>query len=91
MLWQRFRRGIETVSKTRRVRGPVPVSYTHLKVYGDINAACYAGRAYEVVKEAVKQPGYAMWKEYCYPAILYEYLEYIIEDAVRDYNVLSME
>ena len=61
------------------------------KVYGDINAACYAGRAYEVVKEAVKQPGYAMWKEYCYPAILYEYLEYIIEDAVRDYNVLSME
>ena len=61
------------------------------KVYGDLNAACYGGRAYEVVKEAVKQPGYAMWKEYCYPAILYEYLEYIIEDAVRDYNVLSME
>ena len=26
------------------------------KVYGDINAACYGGRAYEVVKEAVKQP-----------------------------------
>ena len=61
------------------------------KVYGDINAACYAGRAYEVVKEAVKQPGYAMWKEYCYPSILYEYLEYIIEDAVQDYNVLSIE
>ena len=61
------------------------------KVYGDINAACYAGRAYEVVKEAVKQPGYAMWKEYCYPSILYEYLEYIIEDAVQDYNVLGME
>ena len=38
-----------------------------------------------------KAAGYAMWKEYCYPAILYEYLEYIIEDAVRDYNVLSME
>ena len=61
------------------------------KVYGDINAACYAGRAYEVVKEAVKQPGYAMWKEYCYPSILYEYLEYIIDDAVQDYNVLGME
>ena len=59
------------------------------KVYADINAACYAGRAYEVVEEAVKQPGYGMWQEYCYPAILYEYLEYIVEDAVKDYNSLS--
>ena len=61
------------------------------KVYADINAACYAGRAYEVVEEAVKQPGYGMWQEYCYPAILYEYLEYIVEDAVKDYNSLSAE
>ena len=61
------------------------------KVYADINAACYAGRAYEVVEDAVKQPGYGMWQEYCYPAILYEYLEYIVEDAVQDYNSLSAE
>lgn len=61
------------------------------KVYGDINAACYGGRAYEVVDETVKEPGYAMWKEYCYPSILYEYLEYIIEDAVKDYNSLSVQ
>lgn len=60
-------------------------------VYSDINAACYGGKAYEVVKEAVKQPGYGMWKEYCYPSVLYEYLEYIIEDAVKDYNSLSLE
>lgn len=60
-------------------------------VYADINTACYAGKAYEVVKEAVKQPGYAMWQEYCYPAILYQYLEYIIDDAVKDYNSLSMD
>ena len=60
-----------------------PVSYTHLDVYKR------QGRAYEVVEEAVKQPGYGMWQEYCYPAILYEYLEYIVEDAVKDYNSLS--
>ena len=44
-----------------------------------------------MVEEAVKQPGYGMWQEYCYPAILYEYLEYIVEDAVKDYNSLSAE
>lgn len=61
------------------------------KVYADINAACYAGKAYEVVEEAVKEPGYGMWKEYCYPIILYQYLEYIVEDAVMDYNHLIRE
>lgn len=61
------------------------------RVYGDLNAACYAGKAYEVVKKAKEQPGYQMWREYCYPAILYEYLEYIVEDAVQDYNTLHVE
>lgn len=61
------------------------------KVYADINAACYAGKAYEVVERVVKEPGYKMWQEYCYPGILYEYLEYIVEDAVKDYNSLSVE
>ena len=32
-----------------------------------------------------------MWQEYCYPSILYEYLEYIVEDAVKDYNSLAVE
>lgn len=61
------------------------------KVYADINTACYAGKAYEVVERAVKEPGYGMWQEFCYPAILYEYLEYIVEDAVKDYNSLAVE
>ena len=61
------------------------------KVYADINAACYAGKAYEVAGRTVKEPGYKMWQEYCYPSILYEYLEYIVEDAVKDYNSLAVE
>lgn len=61
------------------------------QVYADINAACYGGKAYEVVEEAVKQPGYKLWQEYCYPMIPYEYLEYIVEDAVKDYNHITTD
>ncbi len=39
----------------------------------------------------MKQPGYKLWQEYCYPIIPYEYLEYIVEDAVKDYNYLSVD
>ncbi len=60
------------------------------QVYADINAACYAGRAADIVDEAVERPGYKMWQEYCYPQVLFEYLEYIVEDAVKDYNVLEV-
>lgn len=61
------------------------------KVYADINTACYAGKAYEVVQRTVNEPGYKMWQEYCYPSILYEYLEYMVEDAVKDYNSLTAQ
>lgn len=61
------------------------------QVYADINAACYAGKAVDVVEEAKERPAYKMWQEYCYPAVLFEYLEYIVEDAVKDYNVLEVD
>lgn len=60
-------------------------------VYGRIKAAYYGGRAVEAVEEALKDPGYEMWNEYCYPIIPYEYLEYMVEDGIRDYNRLSVE
>jgi hypothetical protein len=59
------------------------------EVYADLNAACYGGKAYEIVEEMVQKKGYDMWKEYCYPILLYQYLECIVEDAVKDYNHLS--
>ena len=61
------------------------------KVYADVNAACYAGNAIEAADAARASTGYAMWREYCYPALPYEYLEYIMEDAVKDYNRLSVQ
>ena len=59
------------------------------EVYAQLNAACYGGKAYEIVKEATGTVAYKMWQEYCYPMILFEYLEYIVEDAVKDYNYLE--
>ena len=59
------------------------------EVYAQLNAACYGGKAYEIVKEATGTATYKMWQEYCYPMILFEYLEYIVEDAVKDYNYLE--
>ena len=61
------------------------------QVYAELNAAYFAGKAYEVVEKAVGQPGYEMWRRYCYPAILYQYLECIVEDGVVDYNYLSQD
>lgn len=60
------------------------------EVYAQLNAACYGGKAYEIVKEATDTAAYKMWQEYCYPMILFEYLEYIVEDAVKDYNYLEV-
>lgn len=59
------------------------------EVYAQLNAACYGGKAYEIVKEVTGTAAYKMWQEYCYPMILFEYLEYIVEDAVKDYNYLE--
>lgn len=61
------------------------------EVYANLNTACYGGKAWEAVEEAILDPGYKMWQEYCYPILLYEYLEYIVEDAVCDYNYLESE
>ena len=33
------------------------------QVYADINAACYAGKAVDVVEEAKERPAYKMWQE----------------------------
>ncbi len=59
-------------------------------LYAELGAACYAGKAYEVVERITSNPAWALWQEYCYPIVLYEYMEYIIEDAVRDYNNLTV-
>ncbi len=61
------------------------------QVYADLNAACYGGRAVEQVAEAVNSEGYKLWQEYGYPPLLFQYLEYIVSDGVKDYNTLESD
>lgn len=61
------------------------------KVYAEINAACYAGKAVEVKDKAVEKAGYKLWEEYGYPSILSQYLESIVRDGTKDYNSLEVE
>lgn len=78
-------------------RGSVYVKLTEQEkeqmseVYANLNAASYGGKAYEAVAQEIKKPGYGLWKEYGYPMVLFEHLEYVVEDAVRDYNVLNVD
>lgn len=60
-------------------------------VYAELNSACYAGKAVEVKDEAIKKPGWKLWSEHGYPSILSQYLEFIVRDGVKDYNVLEAE
>ena len=61
------------------------------QVYADLNAACYGGRAVEIVEQAKESQGFAMWEEFGYPPLLYQYLEYIVKDAVKNYNTLESD
>lgn len=60
-------------------------------LYSRLNSAYYAGKAVELIEEAARDPGYALWQEYGYDSILCQYLEYIISRADADYNQLSSD
>ena len=61
------------------------------QVYADLNAACYGGRAVEIVEQAKESQGFAMWEGVGYPPRRYQYLEYIVKDAVKNYNTLESD
>lgn len=61
------------------------------KVYAELNAACYAGKVFEIRDKVMAKPGYKMWEEEGYPSILSQYLEWITADGTKDYNLLSSE
>lgn len=54
-------------------------------------AKCYYywGRAVEIADEMKDSPLFTMWQEYGYPSLETEYLEYILEEATTDYNLLD--
>ena len=58
--------------------------------YAKLNDYYYQGRAVDIRDEALKDPAFTLWQEKAYGTVLNEYILSILDDAVRDYNHLSV-
>ena len=61
------------------------------KVYAELNVACSSGKVFEIRDKAMMKNGYKLWMNEGYQSILSQYLEWIIRDGTKDYNVLTGE
>ena len=61
------------------------------QMYAKLNSYSYAGLAYKLKEETLKDPSYKLWTNYTYPSILMQYMEEILTDAVVDYNHVKIE
>ncbi len=61
------------------------------KVYAELNVACSAGKVLEIRDKVMVKNGYKLWMNEGYQSILSQYLEWIIRDGTKDYNVLTGE
>lgn len=61
------------------------------EVYAKANCYYYWGRAVEIAPQIQESPEYELWSDYAANTAQAEYLEYILEEAVTDYNVLKWE
>lgn len=61
------------------------------QMYAKLNSYSYAGLAYKLKAEILKDPSYKLWMDYTYPSILMQYIEEILTDATVDYNHIKIE
>ena len=59
--------------------------------YSDLNYHYYQGTAYLVAEEARQTKAYAMWDQYSADNMPAAYIEYILDDALGNYNMLEVE
>lgn len=55
-------------------------------LYSDLNYHYYQGTAYKIKDQVLSDPDYKLWLDAGFETILVDYVQYIIEDAVDDYN-----
>ena len=58
------------------------------RMYAIANCYYYWGRAVEIAEQMKESSTFQLWQEYGYPSLQTEYLEYILDEATRDYNTL---
>lgn len=61
------------------------------QVYAKANCYYYWGRAVEIARQIQESAEYELWSDYAANTSQAEYLEYILEEAVTDYNFLKWE
>ena len=60
-------------------------------LYARLNYYYYQGTAYQIKNEVLSDPAYRMWLNEGTLTVLGEYVEYIVSDAVQDYNRLVVD
>lgn len=61
------------------------------QVYAKANCYYYWGRAVEIAEQLKESREYKLWSEYATDSMQAVYLDYILEEAVVDYNFLERE
>lgn len=61
------------------------------QVYGKANCYYYWGRAVEIADALQKSQEYELWWDYAGNSSQAEYLDYILDEALMDYNYLKVE
>ncbi len=69
---------IDSLSEDQRLRMS--------NLYSDLKYHYYQGTAYKIKDAVLKNPDYQLWMGDGYSSILADYVQYIINDAKRDYN-----
>lgn len=74
---------IETLTEDQRVRMS--------NLYSDLNYHYYQGTAFKIKNEVLKNPDYELWLNDGAFSVLSDYVQYIVTDAVRDYNKVEKD
>lgn len=59
--------------------------------YSELNDYYYQGTAFRIREKALKDPAYELWMSEGAYTVLSDYVQYILDDAVRDYNRVEGE
>lgn len=60
------------------------------QMYAKINKAYYSGKAFEIKDEIENSEEFDLWEEKMFDTKAFDYITYIIRDAVKDYNYLTV-
>ena len=61
------------------------------ELYSDLNYYYYQGKAYQIREKVLKDPDYELWLGDGSFTVLSDYVQYIVSDAIHDYNRISQD